>query len=550
MNPVRNMKLGSKLTAAFSVLLVLMLLVWLNGFLSLRNTQKSLEELLTVRLPGVDLLLETDRDLHELLAAERAMIFTAVDSPTFPQLADTYEEKLRQSDDRWRRYAALPAGREEAAERLKYEAARKEWLVVSRRIVDGRKADTMEGRRLAIDLSQSVAPHRFEAMCGGLEGLAALNLAVARESHDRARSGYRKSLTVSLGFLVAAAAIGILLTILIRRSITGSIVQVMGMIQNIAKGEGDLTRRIHVASRDEIGTLAEGFNAFLDRLHDILLQVKTNTLKVAVTAAEISATANELAQGADEQNAQTGEVSAGIQEMSSSILQNSQHAGKTAQIAEKAALQAQDGVKAMREARAGMEQIVASTERTAEAIGVLAGRTEQIGEIVAVIDGIADQTNLLALNAAVEAARAGEQGRGFAVVADEVRKLAERTAASTKEISNTIKAIQKETQGTAESMKAASAVVTDGRLAVEKTESVLGGIVDSVNLAMDMIQQIAAASEEQSSGAEEVSASVESITAVTKQTASGAEKLAAAADELNHQTGLLRDTVSRFRLRG
>ncbi|MDM7925372.1 MAG: methyl-accepting chemotaxis protein [bacterium] len=548
MNPLKNMKLGDKLTAAFSVLILFMLLVWLNGFIALRKTHRSLADIFAVRLPSVDLILEIDRDLHQLLVAERSMIFTDVGSPNFQQLVSDYEENLEQSETRWLEYTALPATREESTQRTEYEAARKEWIKVSRQIVEGRKSDTIEGRRLAIDLSRSEAPQKFQAMRDCLDRLTNINLAIAKESNDQAKASYRSSMILSLTSILVATVIGILLMLMISRGITGSVIQVKDMMQKIAQGEGDLTQRIPVGSRDEIGMLAEGFNAFAGKLHDIIGQVKNNTIKVAVAAEEISTTANELATGADEQNAQAGEVSVGIQEMSTSILQNSQHAGKTAQISEKAALQAQEGVKAMQAARIGMEQIVASTTRTAEAIGVLAGRAEQIGEIVAVIDGIADQTNLLALNAAVEAARAGEQGRGFAVVADEVRKLAERTAASTKEISNTIKAIQKETQDAALSMKDASGVVTDGRSAVERTEAVLSGIVDSVNMAMDMMQQIAAASEEQSSGAEEVSASMESITAVTKQTASGAEKLAASAEELNAQTGMLRDTVSRFRL--
>jgi methyl-accepting chemotaxis protein len=347
--------------------------------------------------------------------------------------------------------------------------------------------------------------------------------------------------------LLIAAALSV--GILVGRRIGRSIQDIVNIMKDIAEGEGDLTRRIAASSRDELSDLAKWFNTFMNKLHEIIHQVRQNTEKVSMAVATISSTSAQMASGAEEHNAQASEVSASVEQMSSSIMQNSQNAGETAKIAETAGAKAGRGADAMQKTKQGMEAIVSSTQTMENIIKSLTDRAMQIGEITTVIDKIADQTNLLALNAAVEAARAGDQGRGFAVVADEVRKLAERTAGATKEISVTIEAIQKDTIGASESMKKTMDVVTTGKTTLDSTEKILTEIVESVTQSVDRIQQIAASSEEQSASAEDISSSVEEMNAVSKQTSSGAEQLSAAAQELSAQTEILQQVVNQFKLR-
>ena len=358
------------------------------------------------------------------------------------------------------------------------------------------------------------------------------------------RSLARISLFIGLITLVLLASIILLVT----GSLSKPSQKIVMMIHDIAEGEGDLTKRLNVERSDEIGELADWFNRFVDKLHDLIAQVRQNTDEVACASSQINATSTQLATGAEEQTTQAGDVATAVQEMTAAIVENSQNATRSAEIAKQASSKATEGSEAMKATLEGMEEIVMSTAKAGDIVDSLSNRADQIGDIIAVINDIADQTNLLALNAAIEAARAGEQGRGFAVVADEVRKLAERTTKATAEISETIEAIQKDTREASDSMGTARSVVNQGKDTAIKTEEVLRGIIGSVAKALDIITQIAVASEQMSSGAEEISSNVEAISRVTQESASGAGQMAVTADQLTQQTERLRNLVNRFKL--
>jgi len=200
------------------------------------------------------------------------------------------------------------------------------------------------------------------------------------------------------------------------------------------------------------------------------------------------------------------------------------------------------------ESVAGMRRIANVVKKSAETVQALGRSSDQIGEIIGVIDDIADQTNLLALNAAIEAARAGEQGRGFAVVADEVRKLAERTTKATKEIASMIKTFQADTAGAVTSMSEGTRQVDEGIKLADQAGTSLQQIVEISQKVTDMVAQIAAASEQQSSASEQISKNVEAITTVTAETASGTQQIARAAEDLNRLTENLQEYLSMFKL--
>jgi methyl-accepting chemotaxis protein len=342
---------------------------------------------------------------------------------------------------------------------------------------------------------------------------------------------------------------GLVLGVVISRMITKPINTVVTMLKDIAQGEGDLTKRLEISSKDEIGDLAHWFNTFINKLHDIISQVAANTEQLASAATEISSSAEELSAGAKEQTNQSAQVSAAIEEMSATIVEASKNTGEAANRAKDAATKSQEGSRLAQDTSRGMDEIVNSASITAKNVEGLAEKATAIGEIIKVIDDIADQTNLLALNAAIEAARAGEQGRGFAVVADEVRKLAERTTKATKEVAETIKGIQTDVNGANAQMADAQKFVLSGKELVVKTNGSLTEIFSAVETVQEMMRQLATTSEEQSAAAEQISKNVENVNRITKESAAGTEQAASASEQLNRQAEELRKLVGGFKLR-
>jgi methyl-accepting chemotaxis protein len=315
--------------------------------------------------------------------------------------------------------------------------------------------------------------------------------------------------------------------------------------------EGDLTVYARAEREgDAIAELFDGFNRAAENLRAMITQVGAAVETTASASAEISATTEQLSSTAQEQSVQSQEVAAAIEQMVRTIVENSQNATQTSQAAGENGEAASEGGRVVEETVAKIRQIAQVVTDSARTVGQLGERSEQIGEIVETIEDIADQTNLLALNAAIEAARAGEHGRGFAVVADEVRKLAERTTRATQEIAGMIKAIQAETGTAVETMRRGNDEVEEGIVLADRAGESLRRIVEGADRTVDMVAQIAAASEEQSTTSEQIARSVEMISTASHESAAGITQIAQSTDGLNRQAAELRELVGQFRTNG
>jgi methyl-accepting chemotaxis protein len=356
---------------------------------------------------------------------------------------------------------------------------------------------------------------------------------------------------LTLGMIVLVVALlcgGGLSAVVINRQIATPLSELATRLEDIAQGEGDLTKRLEIDSRDEIGEVAKWFNTFMEKLQGILLQFASTAEHVASASEELSSSATLQAQGAETQKDQTAQVATALQQMSSTVLQVSENSGKAAEASRKAAETARHGGSIVDQTLGKMRTIADSVRGTAKKVEELGKSSDQIGRIIGVIDDIADQTNLLALNAAIEAARAGEQGRGFAVVADEVRKLAERTTSATKEIAQMIRTVQNETKMAVAAMEEGTRQVEEGVQTTAQAGDSLKEIIHTSEQVGDMITHIATAATEQSSTTEEINSNMEEIAKLVKESADGAQQSARACQDLSGLALDLQKMVGRFKL--
>ncbi len=345
-----------------------------------------------------------------------------------------------------------------------------------------------------------------------------------------------------------AALVGLIVAYIVMHGIITPIKQTNAILQDIAEGEGDLTKRVPVKSTDEIGVLGNNFNTFVEKLQSIITKIASATSQLTISAEKMATVTGQTTIGVNSQKQETEQVAQAISEMIMATQAVASNAEKASIAAADADTEAKAGTQVMSNTINTITGLAKEVEESSVIIENFKNDSENIGTVLDVIKSIAEQTNLLALNAAIEAARAGEQGRGFAVVADEVRTLAKRTQESTTEIEALIEALQggagKAVKAMGKSLERVTTTVDQAKNAGES----LSSITHAVETILDMNTQIATAAEEQSSVAEEINSNIVNIREISEQTAEGAMQTSSASTELAHLGEELQGLVGQFKV--
>ena len=537
---IRDMSFRWKLTIPLLILAALLALSGLFAILALGTVESRLNRVAAELLPQSSVVLEADRDLYQALSAERAIIAGVNSAGLDAELNDN----LQQASDRIARYGEATDYAQGKVLATEFTRAFATW-----------KATAMENVRLARSGAAAQASNisygrGYEEFSRARDLIDQMTELVNRQA-DAEEVETAADVSASHGRLATVLIIGgvvcLLMVVFFPSMITNPLRELLQRIRDIADGEGDLTQRVVVHSNDELGQLSRAVNTFLEQLQTLIRQVAESTLQVASAAEEMSAIASGQEKLVNEQYMAVDQVSTAATEMSAAIHEVADNAHSTADAAREADHQGHAAADVVSATMSDLRRLAADVEEAAGVINNLEQDTDKIGGVLSVIEGIAEQTNLLALNAAIEAARAGEQGRGFAVVADEVRALAARTQDSTRDIQQMIQKLQ---SGTGQAVAVMQRGAELAGQSVEKagtTETSLNETSASVMRINDMAAQIAAACEEQSQTTEDIARNISGIRDLSNQAAQSSQESRDASNALARLASTLQQQVGRFK---
>ncbi|MBC3414328.1 methyl-accepting chemotaxis protein [Pseudomonas sp. SWRI51] len=538
---LRNMNIAPRALLGFAVIGLLMIGLGIFSLVQMGNIRQAGVTIEQVNIPSI----KTLNELTALNLRLRTLSYRLLTNREPAVQQDTMrllDERNAQIDKARRTYEPLIAARDEQAAFDEYSKLLGQYRQLEARMRTLSQADRVDELR---ELLNRELMDNSEQINKAMDTLLQCNTDQSRATNAEAASQYSSAFSLVIALLVAATVLTFLFAWLLTRSIVKPIDEALRAAEQIA--EGDLTHNLHPEGTDEAARLLQAMAKMQDKLRDTLQLISGSANQLASAAEELNSVTDESARGLQQQNNEIQQAATAVTEMTSAVEEVARNAVSTSEASSDASRSAGDGRDLVMETVNAIERMSGDVQATGTLITHLAEQSHDIGKVLDVIRGLADQTNLLALNAAIEAARAGEAGRGFAVVADEVRALAHRTQQSTSEIERMIGSIQSGTGQAVDSM----------RTSTERAESTLniakgaGLALDTIAAAVAQINErnlvIASAAEEQAQVAREVDRNLVNINDLSVQSATGAHQTSAASAELSRLAVDLNGLVARFR---
>ncbi len=541
MTTLKSISIRTKLFGGFGVVTLLGVIIALTALYNISVFIGDVDELLGRRMPQVAGVASINEAIYNSSLHIDEAILAGDMGTTLKELEVTGRNRAATNEnmDNLKKSASSEKGK------ALYQAIvdkRKPYIEVRDRLIallkEGRKQDVLREH-------ESLKPLR-DGYLAALKDMDAYVREQAGNEGEHTRNNARTERTI----IIALAVIGTVISLIVALSIIRSIIKPLKLAVDTANriAGGDLTGEIDVTSEDETGQMLTAMKTMSGKLKDVIADIKQASASVASGSTQLSSSSEEITRTMNEQSNRSSQIATSAEEMSQTVIDIARNAIDIAQSSSQTADIAQKGADVVNKSVAESKTIAETVNVSSLVMKSLGEKSKQIGEIVSAIKDIADQTNLLALNAAIEAARAGEQGRGFAVVADEVRKLAERTAKATSEISQMIGAIQSEVDNAVDAMNHTNEKVTVGLEYSVEAGKQLTAIVQSVTSLQNMVQQVASATEEMSTTSESISGDIQAVASGAKEISGGASQIAQSSSELAGLAGQLKGVIERFKV--
>jgi len=540
-----NMRLSKKLMVSSSICLAFTLLLGLVAYLGLQKQKESIVDIYDVRFKTYQACSKESSEITNVHAGLYKLISWSNAKFDDKKIAELAKELQKSQQGAVATLTGLLNAKKTTAEEKKLLQG-----ILAKLTAYGKNqndlTDMMQADLNAATMYMATADEIYQDIHNGFDNLLALENKLSSSQYASSLSSFNNTNLEVVAVLGLALVLSLGFSLFLRSLILAPVTKTVAAIRSVAAG--DFTRKVEIDSSDEIGEMAADVNRLIDRLSGTLREVKETSGRVAAAAGQLHSNSEQVATGAEQVAAQAATVATAGEEMAATSQEIAQNCHLAADQGGEANQAAHAGATVVGETVQGMQRITSRVQSSAQTVEALGERSNQIGEIIGTIEDIADQTNLLALNAAIEAARAGEQGRGFAVVADEVRALAERTTKATKEIGLMIKSIQQETKNAVAAMEEGVREVETGTARAEKSGQALQEILKRIGAVTGQVNQIAIAAEEQTATTGEISANIQQITQVVHDTARNAQESAAAASGLSGLSAELQRLVGQFKL--